>query len=221
MIAALPPSTVSELLLRLLVSWLCAQALAVIYARSSGILSYSQNFVQSIVMLALVVTIVMGVVGDSLSRAFGLAAALAIVRFRTPIKDTRDAIFLFAAVAIGMSTGVGSLSTAVIATVVVGGSAVWADWTGFGSRVSAEGILRFRMDGGEAARDQVLTVIRRHCRSFQLTAARQTGPDGPEELVYDIDLSHPESADALVRELSGTSLVSGISLLPLARVGES
>ncbi|MCB9684366.1 MAG: DUF4956 domain-containing protein [Alphaproteobacteria bacterium] len=42
-----------------------------------------------------------------LARAFGLGAALAIVRFRTPVKDARDAVFLFLSVAIGMASGSG------------------------------------------------------------------------------------------------------------------
>lgn len=206
--------------LRLLVSLLCGQAVGWVYARSSPLLSYSQTFVQSLALLTMVVTVVMMVVGDSLARAFGLAAALAVVRFRTPVKDARDAVFLFFGVAIGMASGSGSFLLAVLATLLIGGASWWLDFTAFGSRVAAEGILRFRMESGNDHRAAVSDVLRRHCRSFTLTAARQAGPTGPEELVYDVDLRVAEAADALVRDLTGLGPISGVSLLPLARVGE-
>ncbi len=210
----------SDVVLRLLVALLCGQAVGWLYARSSPLLSYSQTFVQSLALLTMVITVVMMVVGDSLARAFGLAAALAVVRFRTPVKDARDAVYLFFSVSVGMASGSGSFGLAVLATAAIGFAGWWLEYTSYGTRVAAEGILRFRLDGGPDVRAAVNEVLRRHCRSFQLTAARQAGPSGIEELVYDVDLRVAQAADQLVRDLTGVGQVSGVSLLPLARVGE-
>lgn len=207
-----------EFLLRLLVSWLSGHAIGWFYARSHGALSYSQNFVQSLVLLSMVVCVVLGIVGDSIARAFGLAAALALVRFRTPVKDARDTAFLFLSVAVGMAAGAGQLSLAALATVFVGGAASWLQFTGFGLRSRAEGLLRFRFSGDDAAREAVHAVLRTHCRRFELTAARSAGPGGPEELVYDVEVRG--LGDDLVRELTGTGVVTGVTLLPQARAGE-
>ena len=71
---AQPPGmhvTLSDFLLRLLVAYLAGQAIGWFYAWSHGVLSYSQNLVQSLVLLSMVVCVIMGVVGDSLARAFG------------------------------------------------------------------------------------------------------------------------------------------------------
>lgn len=208
-----------EFLLRLLVAWLSGQAIGWFYARSHGSLSYSQNFVQSLVLLAMVVCVVLSVVGDSLARAFGLAAALALVRFRTPVKDARDTAFLFLSVAVGMAAGAGQLGAAGIATVAVGAAASQLHYTGFGMRAKMEGLLRFRYQGDDAGRERILDILRRHCAAFELAAARSVGPQGPEELVYDVSLR--TVGDDLVRDLTATGLVSGVSLLPVARAGEA
>ncbi|TVQ92094.1 MAG: DUF4956 domain-containing protein [Deltaproteobacteria bacterium] len=221
---AQPPGAgvaLSDFLIRLLIAGLAGQALGWFYARSHGILSYSQNLVQSLVMLSMVVCVIMGVVGDSLARAFGLAAALAIVRFRTPIKDTRDTTFLFLSVAVGMAAGAGQLAIALTATALIGATAIFLHWTAFGSRSTEQGMLRFMLLDGEASRDQVHQVLRKHCRSFRLAASRLAGADGPEELVYDLNLKRELDGDKLVRELTSTGLVQGVSLLPAARSGES
>lgn len=210
--------TPDEFLLRLLIAWLSGQAIGWFYARSHGALSYSQNFVQSLVLLAMVVCVVLGIVGDSIARAFGLAAALALVRFRTPVKDARDTAFLFLSVAVGMAAGAGQLAIAALATIFVGCAAMWLQFTGYGLRSRAEGLLRFRFSGDETGREVVHAVLRSHCRRYELTAARSAGASGPEELVYDVEVRG--SGEDLVRELSGTGLVAGVSLLPQARAGE-
>jgi hypothetical protein len=221
---AQPPGAevgVGDFLLRLLVAWLAGQAIGWFYSWSHGVLSYSQNYVQALVLLAMVVCVIMCVVGDSLARAFGLGAALAIVRFRTPIKDARDTVFLFLAVAVGMASGAGMLGVAMSGTVVMGVAALFLNWTGFGSRSGEDGVLRLHFLGDDEQRAAIADALRKHCLSFQLAAARMSRPGAPEELVYDVNLRQITAGDALVRDLIGTSGVTGVSLLPQARVGES
>lgn len=206
--------------LRMLVAFLCAWAIGHVYSRTHGALSYSQNFVQSLVLLALVVSVIMGIVGDSLSRAFGLAAALAVVRFRTPVKDARDTTFLFMAVAVGMATGAGQLGFAGVSTVAMLGSVLFLESTAYGSRIDAEGVLRFRFGGDTTKRQELDAVLTRHARFFRLTGARASGPGEPEELVYDIDLRSHDGSSELVRELAAIAGVTAVTLLPTARVGE-
>lgn len=211
----------SDFLLRLLVAWLAGQAIGWFYSWSHGSLSYSQNFVQSIVLLAMVVCLIMSVVGDSLARAFGLGAALAIVRFRTPVKDARDTVFLFLAVAVGMATGTGMLGIAMAATAVVGVAALYLNATAFGTRSGEDGVVRLQFQGDDAGHEAIARTLQAHCRSWQLAAARVSRPGGPEERMYDIALADPNRGDQLVRDLVGIVGVSGVSLLPQARVGEA
>ena len=210
-----------DFVLRLLVAWLCGQMVGWFYARSHGVLSYSQNFVQSLVMLSMVITVIMSVVGDSLARAFGLAAALAIVRFRTPVKDSRDTTFLFLSVAIGMASGAGQLGLAALATLLIGTASVYLHWTGFGIRSKAEGLLRFRYTGEDEARQQIQTLLTQYSTTFELSASRLANREGLQEMVYDINLRDENNGDALVRALAQILGVTGVSLLPGARSGES
>jgi uncharacterized membrane protein YhiD involved in acid resistance len=54
----------------------------------------------------------MVIIGDSVARAFGVAGAAGIVRFKTPVEDPKDTTILFLLVALGMACGVGSLEGA-------------------------------------------------------------------------------------------------------------
>lgn len=213
--------TADQFVLRLLVSFLLGQLVGWFYARSHGALSYSQSFVHALVLLAMVICTIMGVVGDSLARAFGLAAALAIVRFRTPVKDARDTVFLFLAVAVGMASGAGQLVVAIVASLGIGGAALWLGATAYASRSEAEGLLRLRFAGDDAGRDAMHVILRRHCGAFRLSAARSGNAGDAEELVFELDLRDPARGHLLVGELTQTGFVTGVTLLPQARAGES
>jgi hypothetical protein len=57
------------------------------------------------------------VVADNLARAFGLAGALSLIRFRTSVRDPANTIKVFYAIIIGMSCGLGQYYAAIIGTI--------------------------------------------------------------------------------------------------------
>jgi hypothetical protein len=82
--------------------------------RSDGALSSSME--QAQVLLAVSGAMMMLIIGDSLARAFGLAGAASIVRFRTPVDDPRDVTVLFLLMGLGMACGLGALGVAGLGT---------------------------------------------------------------------------------------------------------
>ena len=102
--AAIP--SLRTALFYLLLTFVLSKPLAWIYIWTHQGTSYSRSFVHALVLLSMIVTLVMLAIGDSMARAFGLFGALALIRFRTPIKDSRDTVFLFLSVAIGITVGV-------------------------------------------------------------------------------------------------------------------
>ena len=73
---------------------------------------YSRKFNVSLVMLTLVTTLVMNVIGNNIALSLGMVGALSIVRFRTAIKDSRDTVYIFWAIAVGITCGVSDYLTA-------------------------------------------------------------------------------------------------------------
>jgi hypothetical protein len=74
----------------------------------------------TLVLLCILAAIVTEVIGNNLARAFGLVGALSIVRFRTPIEDSRDTAFVMFAMAIGMAIGSGYIIIAAVGVAVIG-----------------------------------------------------------------------------------------------------
>ena len=93
-------------------AFLLAVPVAFTYVRTRTSLQYDQSLVQTVIMLPVVVTAILIVVENSLALAFSLAGIVAAVRFRNNLKDSRDAVYIFAAVGIGFASGVGALAIA-------------------------------------------------------------------------------------------------------------
>jgi uncharacterized membrane protein YhiD involved in acid resistance len=79
----------------------------------------TRSMEQAHVLLCLAGALMMLIVGDSVARAFGIAGAAAIIRFRTPIEDPRDITVLFLLMALGMAAGLGLTSVAALGTAFV------------------------------------------------------------------------------------------------------
>ena len=75
---------------------------------------YDGSVAQVILILPVAVTGIVIIIQNSLPLAFSLAGIVAIIRFRTTLKDTADALFLFAAIGVGLSAGIGALLIAVV-----------------------------------------------------------------------------------------------------------
>ena len=72
--------------------------------------------IQTQIMLAVVGAVIMLVVGNSLSRAFGIVGAAGLIRYRSNIADPKDAVVMLSSLASGLAAGVGLYSFAVGAT---------------------------------------------------------------------------------------------------------
>lgn len=82
-------------------------------------------FMATLVLLTILIAMMTLVIGNNVARAFSLVGALAIVRFRTVVEDTRDTAFVIFAVSIGMAIGAGFLKIPLIAIPVAAVAAFW------------------------------------------------------------------------------------------------
>jgi hypothetical protein len=80
---------------------------------------YSQTIVHTLILLPLVVAMVATLVRSSVALAFSLAGIVAAVRFRVALEDSRDAVFVFAVMALGLACGVQLEIAAVLSVLFV------------------------------------------------------------------------------------------------------
>jgi len=195
-----------QALFLLLLAFVIGQMIGWTYMWTHRVLSYSQTFTSSLVILPVLVSLMMMLMAGSVFIAFGLLAVFAVVRFRNVLKDTRDTSFVLWAIVEGMAVGTRQESTAVIGALVVIGISVYLRVTQFGSRQRYDVVLNLLC----AADANLTTVLKRHSRKMQLAASRKVG-DGID-MSYRLQLRDPTRSHDLQTELESTEGVQRVSL---------
>ena len=111
--------TLESILLRITMAAVIGAFLFLSYRLSHSGSIYSVKFNVSLVALTLITTTVMIVIGNNIALSLGMVGALSIVRFRTAIKDSRDTVYIFWAIVVGICCGAGDYMTASAGSAVV------------------------------------------------------------------------------------------------------
>jgi uncharacterized membrane protein YhiD involved in acid resistance len=127
-------------------------------------------------VLSIVGALIMLIVGASLARAFGIAGAANLIRYRAKIEDPKDAVVMLSALAVGLASGVGLFGIAAVGT----GFLVLTLWIieGFETHVRTFLLTVKLGEGTSDLRASVERILQRAKTVFEL---RTTGDD---ELVY-------------------------------------
>ena len=80
---------------------------------------YSRKFNITLLTLTILTATVMTVIGNNIALSLGMVGALSIIRFRTSIKDSRDTIYIFWTIIVGICCGVGDYVVAGVGSSVV------------------------------------------------------------------------------------------------------
>lgn len=112
--------SVMSVVISVLLSYALARYVVLIYKRTKRGFTFNPQFCTSIVIISITATFIMAVVGNSVARAFSLAGALSIIRFRNALKETEDVVAIFIAMSIGIACGSGFYLLAVVATLLIG-----------------------------------------------------------------------------------------------------
>lgn len=212
---AAAPANLQEVALALVLAFVLGNVVAWTYMLSHSGLSYSRAFVQSLVVLPIIITMAMVVltIANSLVIAFGLMGAVAIVRFRNVLKDTRDTAFLLLCLVIGLAVGTNGLEIAILGTLGICAVIVVLHWTAFGSRHHFDVLLNFRLSGGGRSLPGLTPLLKRHCRRAVLASQRASEATQSADLSYRLLLRDPARSAELVADLSQTAGVSHVSVI--------
>jgi hypothetical protein len=120
----------------------------------------NRSMEQAQTLLCVSGALMMIIIGNSLARAFGIAGAAAIIRFRTPVDDPRDTTILFILLALGMAAGIGALAVAGVGTLAL--CVLLPVLDGFSGRAARTASLECTAVAADFPLEQIQQVFARH-----------------------------------------------------------
>ena len=197
----------------LIVAFLLGLVVAAVYRWSLPDRIVPPQLVASLALLPMIASLVLMLIGNSLARSFALVGALAIVRFRTPLRSTWDITFVFFSLAVGIGCGVGALKAAALSTFIIVLAVVVLGalpFTRAGSDVQA---LRCDVAAYELGEAQLNAIIDKYARRRWLSSVQTQRFGEAMSLTYRVVLNRNARIEPLVRELSALEGVERIVLV--------
>ena len=195
---------VGNIAFRLIIAAVLGAALAFRPRKQLPALKRNPYVSQTQILLAIVAAALMIIVGDNAARAFGIFAAVSLVRFRTNIRDPKEITVLLISLALGLAAGVGRYELALI-LVIFSLIVLWVlEWRE--SRDVFRSLVVKVSTRNVASTQRVLRqIFQQHGFDSELRGLEREHDDGSAGLlVYTVDVSPLVSTDQLSEDVLST-----------------
>ena len=112
--------SIGKTLLIIAAALLCGLAVSQVYIATHKKEGYSPSFTIALIMLPAIISIIILLIGDNIARAFSLAGAFSLIRFRSAPGDPKDIAYVFFTLAVGLACGMGYIGYAGLFAVILG-----------------------------------------------------------------------------------------------------
>ncbi|MER6005870.1 DUF4956 domain-containing protein [Nonomuraea angiospora] len=195
--------SVADIAIAMSLSFVLSAMIGWVYRATHRNVSYSQSYVQTLVILGMLISLIMLVVGSNIARAFALVGALSVVRFRNAIKETRDVGFIFLVMGVGMAVGTRFYLLAIVAAVAISLIImVMHRFNWFQLNVRRQ-VVKVQVPSDDDYTHAIQDVLVRHTDEFELVSMESIRAGALTELMYTVKIkkgSEPSDVIAALRE---------------------
>ena len=124
--------TLINALLVIMSSIILGLIISLVYIKTNTKMGYNTGFSITLIMLTVIISIIILLVGNNVARAFSLAGAFSIIRFRSAPGDPKDIAYVFFTLAVGLTCGMGYIGYGFIFTIILCAVMLILDITKFG-----------------------------------------------------------------------------------------
>lgn len=199
--------SMADIAISLSLSFLLSAGIGWVYRFTHRNVSYSQSYVQTLVILGMLIALIMLVVGSNIARAFALVGALSVVRFRNAIKETRDVGFIFLVMGVGMAVGTRFYTLGIVAAIAISLIiVVMYRFNWFALDVQRQ-VVKVQVPPDGNYTDVIQDVLIRLTSEFELVSLESIRGGALTEIMYSVRLRKGTEPGELISALS--ELTSG------------
>ncbi len=194
MLETLFTTTVSETLtiggtITILLSALALGLLiSIVYMRTNKKEEYSQSFVITLIMLPAIISMIILLVGSNIARAFSLAGAFSLIRFRSAPGDSKDIAYVFFTLGVGLACGMGYIAYATLFAIILCLVMIVITYTKFGTSKNIPMRIRITIPEDMSYQGVFDETFDQFTTNYKLVKIKTTDFGSLFELVYDVHL---------------------------------
>lgn len=212
--------TISGLVIAISAAIVLGVAISLVYMKTHKSHTPSQSFAITLVILPAVVTVIILLVGSNIARAFSLAGAFSIIRFRSTPGDPKDITYVLFSMAVGLATGMGYIVYAAIVAAAMCLVMIVLDVTKFGRTKGTQKILKITIPENLDYQNAFDGVMDKFTLDNKLTKVKTTDLGSLYELSYNVVTKDGVSEKDFIDELRCRNGNLNITLVLDAPSGE-
>ncbi|WP_436718150.1 DUF4956 domain-containing protein [Rossellomorea marisflavi] len=181
--------SLTDSIIGLVVAFLIGLFIYVVYKKTFSGVIYSHSFNISLLIMTMATALVIMGISNNVLLSLGMVGALSIVRFRTPIKDPMDLVYIFWSIVSGILCGAGFIPLVVIGSVLIGIVLLV-----FVNKMTVENpFLLIVKAGGGSSSEAIEAELKKLTSRYQLKSQSFMGSD-EMETTYEVRMKTGESA---------------------------
>ncbi len=162
---------------------------------------YSSSFTTALIMLPAIIAIIILLVGNNVARAFSLAGAFSLIRFRSAPGDSKDIAFVFFTLGVGLACGMGYISYAVLFAVILCAVMVILNKLNFGKKKNSEMRLKIAIPEDMDYQGVFDDVLDEYTSDRKLARVKTTQFGSLFEITYDITMKDTAQSKEFIDKL--------------------
>ena len=193
--------SLNDAILTLIVSFILGALISFTYMKTSNKGGHSQNFALTLVIIPTVVAIIVFLVGSNVARAFSLAGALSIIRFRSVPGDSKDISYVLFTTSAGLAVGVGLFGYGILFTVCLCLMMFTLKLVNFGVNKTSQNLLKITIPEDLDYEGVFDDLFLEYTIGHELIKVKTTDLGSLFQLVYTVVLNNKTSQKEFIDKL--------------------
>ncbi|MFA9398087.1 MAG: DUF4956 domain-containing protein [Clostridiaceae bacterium] len=193
--------SLTTVLLTIFIAFTVGIVISLTYMKTYPNGDYSQNFALTVILLPAVIAILIMLIGSDIARAFSLAGAFSIIRFRSEPGQPKDIAFVLFAMAAGLAAGMGVYVYAVLFAIVLCSFMLILNKTNFGAKKSLTKSLRITIPEDLNYETAFDDVFKKYVTLHTLKKVKTAALGSLYQLTYEIELLDTVSTKEFIDDL--------------------
>lgn len=182
--------TLQQVLVNLVISIILGAMVSITYMKTNKQNGYSQGFVLTMILLPTIVSMIVFLIGNNIARAFTLAGAFSIIRFRSVAGEPKDIAFILFAMASGLACGVGSIGYGILFTIVLCALMLVLNFVQFGVSKTEQKTLKITIPENLAYEEAFDEVFKQFNVDYKIQRVKTTELGSLYEVMYVVSLDN-------------------------------
>lgn len=195
------PFTVANTLLVLGTAIALGLVISAVYMHTMRKEGFSSGFTITLIMMPAIVAAIVFLIGNNVARAFSLAGAFSLIRFRSSAGAPKDIAYVLYSLGVGLACGIGYLGYAAIFTAVMCLMMVLLHYTKFASAPAGTMLLKITVPENLNYVGLFDDVLDKYSRSWSLRKVRTSDFGTLFEVIFSLSMARGADQKKFIDEL--------------------